>query len=537
MLNNFIKNSKRPQVKLLIPVMLIVAALLAPLIYLVVRSLSSGLNIMPLISNQYLWQSLRNTMYLIVTVSVCSLGLALPCAWIATRSNIPFRQVWAVLFALPLVIPTYVGGLIVVSFLGPRGLLQKWFEFLFEIERLPSIYGLSGATFTLTIFSYPYVYLSVRSGFLKLDRSLEEVAVSMGLNKLQTFMRVTLRQLWPAILSGVLLVSLYVLSDFGAVSLLKYRTFSWSIFIQYESVMDRNMAAVYSTILMVTALVLTLGEGFLQKKARYHLVGSTPNNPISANKEKVANLVSLTFSGLIVFLSMVGPIAILCYWVIRGWLRSEILYIPWERMFNSVYLSLIASVVIVIVALPLSMYVTQYRGLLSKIIRQIVPIGFGLPGIAVALALVFFAANWLPWIYQTLPVLIFAYVILFISPAFGILTNSLMHISPSLAEASKSLGRSSSYTFFKITMPLLIPGITSAMAMVFLLVMKELPATLILSPLGFSNLATSSWSYAIEAFFAKSSLYSLFIILISSVPLTYLMTKGYIAGDVEETNA
>ena len=162
-----------------------------------------------------------------------------------------------------------------------------------------------------------------------------------------------------------------------------------------------------------------------------------------------------------------------------------------------------------------------------------VPIGFALPGISVALALVFFSAQLPRWIYQTVPVMIFAYFILFISPAFGIVQNGLRLINPSIEEASLSLGKSYFTTFFRVTLPLMMPSLTSAGAMVFLLIMKELPATLILAPLNFSNLATSTWSYAIEAFFAKSALEALLLVGLSRIPLTYLMYKGFATGDVD----
>jgi iron(III) transport system permease protein len=143
----------------------------------------------------------------------------------------------------------------------------------------------------------------------------------------------------------------------------------------------------------------------------------------------------------------------------------------------------------------------------------------------VALALVFFGANYATPLYQTLGLLILAYVVLFVSPAAGALRTSFLQINPRLEEAARSLGRPPWQVLASITLPLARSGIAAAAALVFLLVMKELPATLILGPIGFNTLATSVWAAASEAFFAQAAVPALLLILISSVPLAFLMLR------------
>lgn len=518
-----------------IPALVLIVGLCLPPAYLFFRSFSGDTDVMLLLTKPSLWESLLNSVVLMITVSVVSIVISIPCAWITTRSGVKGRSIWAVAFALPLVIPTYVGGFIVVVLLGPRGMAQQALEVCCGIERLPSIYGLTGATFTLAIFSFPYVYLSIRSGFLKLDNSLIEVAESLGLNKVTIFVKVILRQLLPSILAGVLLVSLYVLSDFGAVSLLRYKTFSWSIFIQYGTALDRSVAAIYSSFLIVAAISLTLGEAYLQRKSRMYGGTANPGRRFKGHSSILKSFWVTVYGVILVTVSLGAPVAVLTYWVIRGSLRGEILALPWEKIWNSIYVAGIGAVVVTVCAIPLVYVVHKYDGLMPKMISVIVPVGFALPGISVALALVFFTAHFPRWIYQTVPVMIFAYIILFISPAFGIVRNGIKLIHPSIEEASLSLGKSHYFTFTRVTLPLLLPSLTSAAAMVFLLIMKELPATLILAPLSFSNLATSTWSYAIEAFFAKSALEALLLIGISTIPLSYLMYKGFATSDVEDS--
>ena len=516
-----------------IPAVVLLLGLLLPPVYLFYRSLSGDVDLLLLLSRKSLWDSLLNTVILMITVSVSCVLISVPCAWITTRSGVKQRGLWSVAFALPLVIPTYVGGFIVVVLLGPRGMLQQALDWCCGVERLPAIYGLWGATFTLSIFSYPYVYLSIRSGFLKLDNSLVEVAESLGLSKSAVFFRVILRQLIPSILAGVLLVSLYVLSDFGAVSLLKYKTFSWSIFIQYGTALDRSVAAVYSSLLVICAISLTIGETWLQSKGRFGAVSGVPMRLRSGISNRFRSVWVTLFGSFVFFVTVGAPVGLLVYWVIRGSVRGEILTIPWIKIWNSLYVSVLGAVFVTVCSIPLVYFSYRYKGLLSKFITLIVPIGFALPGISVALALVFFSAQLPRWIYQTVPVMIFAYFILFISPAFGIVQNGMRLINPSVEEASLSLGKSHFVTFIRITLPLMMPSLTSAAAMVFLLIMKELPATLILAPLNFSNLATSTWSYAIEAFFAKSALEALLLVGLAAIPLSYLMYKGFATGDLD----
>ena len=179
-------------------------------------------------------------MLLVLVVTVGSILVAVPLAWLTVRTNIPFRTFWAVSAALPLVVPSYVAGFVVVVTLGPRGMLQRLLEPVFGMDRLPDIYGFPGAALTLILLSYPYVLLTVRAALLRMDPVLEEISRGLGHSPRTTFFRVVLPALRPSIAAGGLLVALYTLADFGAVSLLRYETFTWAIFLQYDSALDRS---------------------------------------------------------------------------------------------------------------------------------------------------------------------------------------------------------------------------------------------------------------------------------------------------------
>ena len=197
---------------------------------------------------------------------------ALPLAWLTIRTNLPARRLWSILTALPLVFPSYVGGYAFVAMMGPQGIVQGWLEPM-GIERLPSIYGLPGTAWVLTIFTYPYLLLSIRAGLRNLDPALEEAARNLGYGPWQTFRRVTLPALRPAIAAGSLLVSLYVLSDFGAVSIMRYNSFTRVIYIQYLSSFDRSLAALLSLVLVAMTIMLLFTAQRFQGRQRLYRAG------------------------------------------------------------------------------------------------------------------------------------------------------------------------------------------------------------------------------------------------------------------------
>jgi iron(III) transport system permease protein len=186
---------------------------------------------------------------------------------------------------------------------------------------------------------------------------------------------------------------------------------------------------------------------------------------------------------------------------------------------------MLAAIVTVVAALPVAILAVRYAGRISGLLERATYIGFALPGIVIALALVFFGANYATPIYQTLGLLIFAYIILFLPQAVGAIRSGLLQISPRLEEAARSLGRTPRQTLTTVTLPLVRPAILAGAALVFLTTMKELPATLILSPIGFKTLATSIWSATSEAFFARAAVPALLLILVSSVPIAFMVIR------------
>jgi len=518
------------------------AAMILPPGYLILRTFGAGGDLWELLFRIRTLQVMARTLILIIGVTGVSIAISLPLAWLTIRSDIPFRRLWSILVALPLVIPSYVAGFIVVAALGPKGMLQRLLEGPFGVERLPEIYGFPGALLTIVIVSYPLVLISLQASLRGIDPSLEEASRSLGQSQWRTFRLVVLPQLRPAIASGALLVGLYTLRDFGAVSLLRYETFTWAIYLQYETSFDRTVAAGLSMVLMGMALAILFIEASARGKKQYHRTSTgimRSPSPVQLGRWR---WVACAFCALISMTALFIPISVLVYWLFQGVSRGEPFHLVWGPAINSVYASGIAAVVTTVLSIPVAVLAVRYPSIISTIVERATYIGYALPGIVVALALVFFGAHYANPIYQTMWLLIFAYLILFLPQAVGASRASLLQITPHLEEVARGLGRRSLQVLVTITLPLVRSGVLAGAVIIFFTTMKELPATLILSPIGFKTLATSIWSATSspigfktlatsiwsatsEAFFARASAPALLLILISSVPMAYFTLR------------
>ena len=516
-----------------VPALLVGIAMLLPLAYLFVRSAGATSEAWELLFRPRTAQILGRSVLLVVLVTAISVCLAAPLAWLTGRTDIPFRRAWSVLTVLPLVIPSYVGAFLAISALGPKGLVQQLLAGPLGIDRLPDIYGLPGAAITLSLLSYPYILLTMRGAIRDLDPAQEESARSLGHGSLGTLLRVTLPQLRPAIASGALLVGLYTLSDFGAVSLMRYETFTWAIYQQYQSSFDRSIAAVLSLVLVGLAVAILLAEGYTRGRHRYYQTGSgAPRLPKTLRLGRW-RWPAAAFCGGVVMLALVLPMAVLLYWLLRGMSSGEPLLLLWGAMRNSIYVAGLAAAAAGACSIPVAVLLVRHPGIVSRVLERASYIGYALPGVVVALALVFFGTRFAPPVYQTVWLLVFAYVVLFFPAALGASRSSLMQVSPRLEEAARGLGRTSGQVMLRITVPLMRSGVFMGMALVFLITMKELPATLILGPLGFKSLASAVWSASSEAFFAQAAAPAISLILLSSVPLAILMMRANRAEQAE----
>ena len=514
-----------PPIPALVPALLVGVAMVLPAAYLLIRGVSATDQAWDILFRMRTLETLWRTLLLIGCVTTLSAALAVPFAWLTTRTDLPFRKLWTVLAALPLVIPSFVGAFLYISALGPKGLLQSGLEILFGVQRLPDLYGLLGATAVLSLLSYPYLFLTVRGSIVNLDPATEEASRGLGHSAWSTFLRVTLPQLKPSIAAGCLLVALYTLSEFGAVAMLRYNTFTFTIYQQYEGSLDRSIAALLSFVLVMMAVAILMLESYTRGRVRYYRSGAgSARSPaiVKLGRWKWAACGAL---GAVLTFALILPVGVLMFWLVRGLGAGEPLLLLWDATKNSMLVSGAAAVVTAVMAIAMAVLLVRYPSRLNRVLESVSFTGYALPGVVVALALVFFGAKYARPLYQTHFLLIFAYAVLFFPVALGSVRSTLLQISPRLEDAARSLGHNPVRVMALITLPLMRSGVLMGAALVFLLTMKELPATLILGPLGFQTLATSVWSASSEAFFARAAAPALMIILTSSIPMALLVLR------------
>ncbi|MXX92899.1 MAG: iron ABC transporter permease [Chloroflexi bacterium] len=504
----------------------VVIAAMLPVVYLFIRGIDGGETTWDFLTRPQSMKVIWRTVTVIFTVTLFSLIVAVPAAWLTMRTNMPFRRVLAVALALPLVVPSFVMATTLIEALGPKGSLQELLE-PFGVERMPSIYGLAGATLVLVLMTYPYVYLTVRATIAGLNPELAEASRSMGYTVLGAFRRVTLPLLMPAIGSGSILAALYTLSDFGGVALMRHNTLTVSIMTNYQTSIDRTAGAAMSMMLVVFAVALLFIESTIRGRRRYDDASGNVGRTQREIRLGWWTLPALVFVLLPIIAGVVVPVAVLVEWLLRGFakgLEGAPIVTP---LWNSLQASGLAAIATVLMALPVAFVTVRYRSWFSDLFGKAAYIGFGLPGVVVALSLVFFAVNFALVAYQTLLLLVFAYAVLFLPVALGSLRSGLMQINPGLEEAAQSLGKTQLQSFVRVTLPIMMPSIFASAAMVFLLTMKELPATLILGPTGFDTLATSIWSASSEAFFTQTAASSLILVAAAGVPTAWLVLREH----------
>ncbi|MCC5889287.1 MAG: iron ABC transporter permease [Alkalibacterium sp.] len=521
-------NGNIPSPSLLTVAVLIAILMTLPLIYVVYQSFLAGTaSWMRLISNR-IPQLLWNTLSLSISVTILSSSIGVVLAWIVNRTDLPGRKIWKGLLALPVVIPPYIGAVTYIIVFGPRGwVFQLINRTATQVRELPfTIYSFAGVVLVMTLFTYPYVFLITGSAMRKTSSAYEEVSRSLGHNGFTTFFKVILPLLVPSIGASSILVFLYVLSDFGAVSMLRYVTFTSAIYFQRAG-FDIPSAAVLSLVLIAITLVVLFIEKLVKKKKVYHQSKGMVKEPktISLNRFKLPALLFVLF---IFTISVLLPVSVLIYWTVMGLNSGLGLY---NNAFlgytlNSFRVAGSAAIISILLSVPVIYLYARHRSIVSSVIYKLTYTGYALPGVIIALGLVFLFNNHIPVLYSTVTLVVLAQVIRFMPQVLQAGESAISLVSPRMEESARSLGQSTWKVLLTITLPSMLPGLLAGGALVFVSALKELPATLMLRPPGFDTLAVRVYYQASEALYIQAAPGALLIILISLLPLHYLL-KNY----------
>ncbi|UJA19162.1 iron ABC transporter permease [Thermoleophilia bacterium SCSIO 60948] len=470
---------------------------------------------------------LVRTLALVAAVVATAIVIAVPLGWLTVRTDLPGRRLWATLCTLPLVIPSYVGAYLFVAALGPQGLLAD----AIGAGSLPSVYGFTGAWIVLSLFTYPLILIPVRGTLKRLDPQLEEAARGMGRSPREVFRTIVLPQLWPPIAAGALLVALYVLSDFGAVSILRFDSFTSEIYVAYSSAFDRVETAALGTVLVVLMVIGLWVASRLRNRHALHRLGpgsARPATPVALGRWRWP---ALGLCSAVVAIALVMPVGVLVYWATQGIDDgSTTLGAVAGFAGNSILTGFWAALIATVAALVVAVLAGRFPNPLTRFIERCGYAGYALPGVVVALAMVYTATRAAPFVYQTVALLIFALTIHYLPLAIGSIGSSLAQVSPRVEEAARGLGRGPLTVLRTVTVPLVRGGILAGSALVFLHALKELPATLILAPTGFDTLATDIWRQTQFGFYEASAIPALILLAIAAPPLYLLSERGTVAS-------
>ncbi|MGH3507439.1 MAG: ABC transporter permease [Nocardioidaceae bacterium] len=488
--------------------MVVAVAALVPLGHLVVRGFEDGVaEVVDIIVRERTLRLLIRSLVLAGTVTALCVVIGVGLAVLVTRTDLPGRRFWGVVAALPLAVPSYVAA----------------FAWLAMTREAASFLGL---VTVLTACTYPYVYLPVVAALARTDPALEDVARSLGRGRVHTLCSVTLRQVRPAIASGALLVSLYVLSDFGAPSILRYDVFTRVIHQSYRASFDRTPAKVLSIVLVVVTLLITLGEQRSRGRAEHARLGSgvarRPTRFALGRWRPFAPLLPAAVA--VVALGIPG--ASLGYWMWRGQTAGIELDRLTSATVATIGVGAVAAVVTTLCAIPLGILAARYRTRGVHWLENSAYAVHALPGIVVALALVFLGVRFAQPFYQELPLLVAAYVVLFLPLAVGAVRSAVTQSSRRAEDVARSLGYGTWSVLRKVTLPVSGPGVAAGAAMVWLTCMKELPATLLLRPTGMDTLATRLWSETGVRAFGAAAPYAIMLVVMAMIPTWWLGVRG-----------
>ena len=505
--------TRRPPTLLALVALAVCVVVCLPLAYLAIRAGGGGPDAWDVLSRPGTLEIVVKTAALVATVTAAAVAIGVPAAWLVTRSDLPGAPVWTVLLAVPLVVPSYVLALALLGATGPGGLLG-----------LPALDGFAGSVVALSLATYPFVFLLCAAALRRSDRSLEEAAMSLGRGPRQVFTSVTLPALRPSIGAGALLAALYALSDFGVVSLMRFDAITRAIFIQYRTLFEREPAAVLALLLVLMAAVVLWLEARASGPLPAWRADEAGRAPALVRLRGRARVAALAFCGAVVALGVALPVTVLVWWTVRADTVGVEAADVGAAVLNSLSASGLAAAIAIVAALPVAALALRWARPWTRALERVAYVSNALPGVVLALALVFFATRTARPLYGTLALLVIAYCIRFFPQALAGARSALARSDPRLEEAARGLGRGPLKVFTSVTAPLVAPGLLAGAALVFLSAMKELPATLLLRPIGFETLATEVWTATSVSAYSAAAPPALALIVFAA-PAVWLLLR------------
>lgn len=522
--------------------LVLVCLCLLPMVAVSLSAFTGGFESVLKLSETVLPRYALNTLFLCVIVSIATAFFGTTTAWLVTTTEFPGRRFFEVALVLPLIYPAYVIAYAYTDLLDHPGAVQTTLRHVMgwgpRDYWFPEIRSLEGAAAMLVFVLYPYVYLLARTAFIQQSATAFNAARSLGQTPVQAFWRVSLPMARPAIVGGVLLALMETLADYGTVAYFGVQTFATGIYVSWFGLFDRAAASQLALCLLIVALTIATLEKRQRAKQRHYNMGTRVERlklmPLSGS----ARYMAIFLCALPVILGFVLPTVILLD-LARGF--EHIMLTPRYMGFlqNSLILASIAAVFTIIAALGLSLNARLNPSRAAHMSIGVAGIGYAVPGGVIAVGLLFpFAAfdNALDFFMEqtfgidtgllitgSIWLLIAAYMVRFMAVALNAMEAGLATINPNMEAASRTLGSNSSAVTRRIFLPVLKPSILTAMLIVFVDVMKELPATLILRPFNFDTLAVQAHRLASDERLQEAAVPSLIIAAVGLLPVALLI--------------
>ncbi len=501
------RSARRPRI-LLAASTAVAIVLLVPLVFLVIEASGAGLStVIHLIFRPLTGTLLWNTIRLTVVVTALCAVIGTLAAWCVERTDLPGRRVWAVLVVVPFAIPDFV-----VSFGWAS--LSTW------------VHGFRGAVLVMTLAVYPLVYLPVAASLRGADPDQEDVARSLGSSRMSTFFRITLRQARSAILGGCLLVALVMLAEYGAFEILGYQTFTTEIFTEFQELFNVPASCALVFVLVLLGLVVLGAEAMTRDKGRVSRLGPQVQRVTHRHRLGKATVPVLFAFFALVGLALGVPVGSCLYWTFEGGAHAltgvSIASATWHTALYSGSAAALAT----LMALPVALLAVRNPGRSVHMLERSTYLVLAMPGIVIAFALSYFTERYASFLYQSAPLLILAYAILFFPLALVGVKASVAHAPVGLEEVARSLGLTRFAVLRRVTLPLIGPGLAAAFSLVLLAAVTELTATLILVPTGVQTLATQFWAYQQNLSYGQAAPFALVIIAIAAVP-SYVLGRYF----------
>ncbi|MEE8326457.1 MAG: iron ABC transporter permease, partial [candidate division NC10 bacterium] len=516
-----------------------VALLVATPILIVVSSIATpSLDVWKHLWETQLTELIWNTLILIAGVGLGVAVLGTGLAWLVTMYRFPGRAAFEWLLILPLAMPAYVIGFVFLAIFDYAGPVQSWLRHAFGPGIwFPDVASPGGVVLVMTLVLYPYVYLLARAAFLEQSEATLEAAHALGANRRKVLWKIALPLARPSIVAGLALALMEALADFGTVAIYGFDTFTVAIYRVWFGLFDRGAATELASLLLLFTLTLYLVERSLRGRARFcQTEGKVrPATPKRLTGWKAGTATGV--AGLVVVVAFVLPVAQLILWTVADLGGSD--YDRYsEYMLNTLTLGAVTTIVAVAAAVVVGYGLRLSRSRLVAAFGRIASMGYALPGSVIAvgvlvplafidhsldaLLLAFWGTGSGLLLTGSMVGLVFAYLVRFLAVSCQTVEASLVKITPNMDMAGRSLGVSQGGVLWRIHLPLIRGGLCTAAILVFVDVIKEMPATLLLRPFGYETLALRVWELTSESLWQAAALPALTIVAVGILPVLIL---------------